>query len=121
MQFQVYIVFLGYRHRITTILGYSIILNVHVRISFLEYIIFITQSVDGSKLTIYRNGVSLGTSSALGVVSLRQTSNGYYIAHRWDMTDGVYGDYSIVNMYNRALSSSEVTTNYNAVKSRFGL
>lgn len=83
--------------------------------------IHIVSTYDGSKLTIYRNGVSLGTSSALGVVSLRQTSNGYYIAHRWDQTDGVYGDYSIVNMYNRALSSSEVTTNYNAVKSRFGL
>jgi|LauGreDrversion4_2_1035121.scaffolds.fasta_scaffold276435_2 hypothetical protein len=83
--------------------------------------IHIVSTFDGSILTIYRNGVSLGTSSALGVVSLRQTSNGYYIARRWDMTDGVYGDYSIVNMYNRALSPSEVTTNYNAVKSRFGL
>jgi hypothetical protein len=76
---------------------------------------------DGSTLTIYRNGVSLGTSSALGISTLRQSSIGYYIAHRWDMTDGVYGDYSIVNMYNRALSLSEITTNYNAVKTRFGL
>jgi hypothetical protein len=83
--------------------------------------IHIVSTYDGSKLTIYRNGVSLGTSSALGVVSLRQTSNGYYIAHRWDQTDGVYGDYSIVNMYNRALSASEVTINFDAVKSRFGL
>jgi hypothetical protein len=82
--------------------------------------IHIVSTYDGSKLTIYRNGVSLGTSSALGVVSLRQTSNGYYIAHRWDQTDGVYGDYSIVNMYNRALSASEVTINFDAVKSRFG-
>ena len=76
---------------------------------------------DGSKLTIYRNGVSLGTSAALNVGSLNATSTGYYIAHRWDMTDGVYGDYAIVNMYNRALAASEVTTNFNAVKSRFGL
>jgi hypothetical protein len=27
----------------------------------------------------------------------------------------------MVNMYNRALTSLEVTTNFNAVKSRFGL
>jgi hypothetical protein len=76
---------------------------------------------DGSKLTIYRNGVSLGTSAALNIGSLNATSSGYYIAHRWDMTDGVYGDYAIVNMYNRALAASEVTTNFNAIKSRFGL
>lgn len=76
---------------------------------------------DGSKLTIYRNGVSLGTSNALSVGSLYASSTGYYIAHRWDGSDGVYGDYSIVNMYNRALSLSEITTNYNAVKTRFGL
>ena len=76
---------------------------------------------DGSKLTIYRNGVSLGTSPALNIGSLNATSTGYYIAHRWDMTDGVYGDYAIVNMYNRALTSAEVSTNFNAVKSRFGL
>jgi len=33
----------------------------------------------------------------------------------------VYGDYAIVNMYNRALSLAEIGTNFNAVKSRFGL
>ena len=76
---------------------------------------------DGSKLTIYRNGVSLGTSAALNIGSLNSTSTGYYIAHRWDMSDGVYGDYAIVNMYNRALTASEVATNFNAVKSRFGI
>jgi hypothetical protein len=81
----------------------------------------IAATYDGSKLTIYRNGVALGTSAVLGVSALSQTSTGYYIAHRWDMTDGVYGDYSIVNMYNRALSPSEVATNFNAVKARFGL
>ena len=83
--------------------------------------VHIVSTYNGSTVTIYRNGVSLGTSSALGVTSLRQTSTGYWIAHRWDMSDGVYGDYSMVNMYNRALTSQEVTTNFNAVKSRFGL
>lgn len=76
---------------------------------------------NGSTLTIYRNGVSLGTSSALGISALRQSSIGYYIAHRWDMTDGVYGDYSNVRLYNRALTTAEVVTNHNAFKLRFGL
>ena len=74
---------------------------------------------NGSTLSIYRNGVSLGTSSALGVPSLRTPSTGYWIAHRWDMNDGVYGDYSKVMMYDRALSAAEVSANYSAFSARF--
>ena len=79
----------------------------------------IIATYNGSVLSLYRNGILLG--SATTNITLRNTSLGYFIAHRWDMSDGVYGDYSMVNMYNRALTSSEVTTNFNAVKSRFGL
>ncbi len=74
---------------------------------------------NGSTMTIYRNGVSLGTSPALGVSSLRTPSIGYWIAHRWDMNDGVYGDYSKVMMYDRALSAAEVSSNYTAFNARF--
>ena len=81
--------------------------------------VHIVATYNGSVLTLYRNGVSLGSRTTN--VNLRASSVGYYIAHRWDMSDGVYGDYSTVNMYNRDLSLSEINTNYNAVKSRFGL
>ena len=74
---------------------------------------------NGSTLTIYRNGVSLGTSPALAIPSLRTPSTGYWIAHRWDMNDGVYGDYSKVMMYDRALSAAEVSANYSAFNARF--
>ena len=79
----------------------------------------IITTYNGSILSLYRNGSLLGSSTTN--ITLRSTSPGYYIAHRWDMSDGVYGDYSSVNMYNRALSLSEITTNYNAFKLRFGL
>jgi hypothetical protein len=79
----------------------------------------IISTYDGSKLTIYRNGVSLGTSAALGIASLRTPSIGYWIAHRWDMVDAVYGDYSKVMMYDRALSAAEVSANYSAFNARF--
>ena len=81
--------------------------------------VHIVATYNGSVLTLYRNGVSLGSRTTN--INLRASSVGYYIAHRWDMADGVYGDYSTVNMYNRDLSLSEINTNYNAVKSRFGL
>ncbi len=79
----------------------------------------IISTYDGSKLTIYRNGVSLGSSAALGISSLRTPSPGYWIAHRWDMADAVYGDYSKVMMYDRALSAAEVSSNYTAFNARF--
>ena len=79
----------------------------------------IISSYNGSTLTIYRNGVSLGTSPALAIPSLRTPSTGYWIAHRWDMIDAVYGDYSKVMMYDRALSPAEVSANYSAFNARF--
>lgn len=79
----------------------------------------IVATYNGSVLTLYRNGVSLGSRTTN--INLRASSVGYYIAHRWDMADGVYGDYSTVNMYNRDLSLIEINTNFDAVKSRFGL
>ena len=81
--------------------------------------VHIVATYNGSVLTLYRNGVSLGSRTTN--INLRASSVGYYIAHRWDMADGVYGDYSTVNMYNRDLSLTEINTNFDAVKSRFGL
>ena len=79
----------------------------------------IIATYNGSVLTLYRNGQILGSTTTN--INLRSTSPGYFIAHRWDMGDGVYGDYSIVNMYNRALTTAEVGTNFDAFKLRFGL
>ena len=79
----------------------------------------IVATYNGSVLKLYRNGVLIGSSTTN--INLRATSIGYFIAHRWDMSDGVYGDYSSVNMYNRDLSLTEIITNFEAVKSRFGL
>jgi len=79
----------------------------------------IIATYNGSVLKLYRNATLIASQTTN--LNLRASSLGYYIAHRWDMSDGVYGDYSIVNMYNRELSLSEVTTNYNAIKTRFGL
>ena len=78
----------------------------------------IVATYNGSVLKLYRNGVELGSRTTN--INLRASSVGYYIAHRWDMSDGVYGDYATVNMYSRALTASEVITNFDAVKSRFG-
>jgi uncharacterized protein (TIGR02145 family) len=77
----------------------------------------IVATYSGSVLKLYRNGVELGSSTTN--ITLRASSVGYYIAHRWDMTDGVYGDYSKVMMYDKALTSAEVSANYSAFNARF--
>jgi len=85
--------------------------------------VHILSTFDGLTKTvnIYKNGVNI----ASGIVSASVTSSsngGYFVGQSWGASGGVqFGDYSIVNIYNRALLSSEVSTNYNAVKSRFGL
>jgi hypothetical protein len=79
----------------------------------------IVQTYSGSVLSLYRNGTLLNSSTITH--TLRASSSKYNIAKRWDMNDAVYGDYSMVNMYSRALTLSEILTNYNAFRLRFGL
>lgn len=80
----------------------------------------IVATYDGNICTIYKNGAYVG-SGTIGSSGINSANLGYNIGKRWDQSDYAYGDYAIVKLYNRNLSSSEVATNYNALKSRFGL
>ena len=76
--------------------------------------VHIVATYSGTTSTIYKNGLVIGTGT---IGNNPDTSN---LGKRWDMPDLVYGDYALVNRYNRALSLAEIGTNFNAVKSRFG-
>jgi hypothetical protein len=80
----------------------------------------IVATYDGTICTIYKNGTFVGSGS-IGSSGINSANLGYNIGKRWDQSNYAYGDYAIVKLYNRDLSSSEVTTNYDAIKSRFGL
>lgn len=80
----------------------------------------IVATYDSDICTIYKNGTFIGSGS-IGSSSINSANLGYNIGKRWDQSNYAYGDYAIVKLYNRDLSSSEVATNYDAVKSRFGL
>jgi hypothetical protein len=69
-------------------------------------------------LKIYVNGVLLGTR-----VNTPPTSyNSYYHRISGVQFGGeVLGNISIVRQYNRELTQAEITQNYNAQKSRYGL
>ena len=80
----------------------------------------IVATYDGNICTIYKNGINIGSGS-IGSTGINSANLGYNIGKRWDQSDYVYGDYSVVRLYNRDLSSSEVSANFDALKARFGL
>jgi len=78
---------------------------------------------DGSVIRFYRNA-SLNTQQSSNTTP--QSGGAIRIARRWDEPDNVSsnffdGDISIIRVYNKALTSTEITQNYNAEKSRYGL
>jgi hypothetical protein len=82
----------------------------------------ITATVNSSSQgTLFINGVQQGTSVTFSNLNLSNTTNnlqvGMYLSNNFFFN----GNNSQTQIYNRALSSSEVLQNYNATKSKFGL
>ena len=74
---------------------------------------------DGSAISLYLNGVQVGTPTATSGVVLSNTNKG---SIGKTPGDAYYaGNISNIQFYNRALSANEVLHNYNALKGRFGL
>ena len=71
-------------------------------------------------LLFYINGV-LQSSTALNLTGTITNSSPLYLFHRGGSSLYTSGRISMLNIYNRALSATEVLQNYNATKSRFGL
>jgi hypothetical protein len=74
---------------------------------------------DGSVITVYENNVSKGTKASSGTADfsggIRIGSWASSASYTWD------GQIPIIKMYNRALTQTEITQNYNSYKSRFNL
>jgi len=73
----------------------------------------------GSSIQCYVNGVLDGTTSTSGT-SLRTSTNGWSIG---SISTSLFtsGYNAVAQVYNRALSDTEILQNYNAQKLRFGL
>ena len=80
----------------------------------------ISLTLNGSTQTMYINGNSVASNSFGSVPSLSGTN--FTIGQRSNLT-GTYlgGNVYQVKFYNRALSASEISQNYNATKGRYGL
>jgi hypothetical protein len=79
--------------------------------------------ITGSR-KLYVNGILKNSDSATGTIATNAggVSIGAYGGYSGGGRDYYYnGDIAIVRVYNKELSASEVLTNYNSLKGRFGL
>jgi len=80
------------------------------------YQIVFTFNASNGACQIFKNGVSQGTG---GISPFLGTTN--VLIARWGIGTNFIGNGGIYRIYNRVLSSSEISQNYNAQKGRYGL
>jgi len=82
----------------------------------------ITYTKSGTSLLGYKNGTQTYTGTASNANVNYTSSKNMRIADCISISSRTYkGNISQVAMYNRAISASEVTQNYNALRERYGL
>ena len=77
-----------------------------------------TWTFNSGAATFYKNGI-VETSATLTTSTLPSFTN--FVTNPSGSLSGINGSLSAINVYNRALTATEITQNYNAQKSRFGL
>ena len=84
--------------------------------------VLVTCVGNGTTCQFYKNSQIFDSSGALGVLSTGNSTRTLSIG-RINNFNGEYwkGNISQTSIYNRALSQQEITQNYNATKTRFGL
>jgi hypothetical protein len=74
---------------------------------------------DGSNVKLYVNNVLTQTYATSGTPT--SGASGIRFMRRWDNPDYWGGSLAVIRIYNGAIGASDVSTNYNASKTRFGL
>lgn len=88
--------------------------------------------IDGTQHRLYLNGTQVGFTDTIAVQTLFATSELYFGARHTNggtgptdkMNNSTAANYPVfyqMRLYNRGLSASEVTQNYNAIKSTYGI
>ena len=81
----------------------------------------VTYDTTSATVILYLNGVQIGSPVTSFSVMTSSTFNGVVGGEDSAFNDPFGGSIGLVQIYNRALSASEVLQNYNATKTRFGL
>ena len=87
----------------------------------------LSHTYDGTIQRLYINGVQVQTKNTSGLINYNVNNTKLVIGGDYNsgydggLTARMNGKISIVRIYDKALSASEVLQNYNALKGRFGL
>jgi len=74
---------------------------------------------DGSNIKLYVNNIL--TQNTANTQTPTSGASGIRFMRRWDNPDYWGGSLAVIRIYNGAIGASDVSTNYNASKARFGL
>jgi hypothetical protein len=88
--------------------------------------------INGTQHSLYLNGTQVGTTDTVAVQTLFQTTEFYFGARHTNTGVGpadrmnnsnaaLYPVFYQMRIYNKALSGAEITQNYNAVKTTYGI
>jgi hypothetical protein len=80
---------------------------------------YIVGTYDGTTNKLYVNNTLVESNNYTGTPT--SSGAGIRLMERWDLADYWDGRLAIVDIFNSALSDSEITSRWNATKSRFGL
>jgi hypothetical protein len=75
---------------------------------------------DGTTINFYINNTLVSTKTNVFTTTL-VSGIGYHVARRWDGYDSFDGYVPITMFYNRALSATELSQNFNYHRSRYGI
>ena len=86
-----------------------------------------TATGSGNIITVYKDGVSLGTMSNTTTITVNSTI-GVIVGQEMDSQSGIFdsaqsfkGKIFSMHFYNRVLTAAEVQQNFNATRSRYGI
>lgn len=105
-----------FRFKIETPTRYEVEANLSLTTNQWYYVV---GTYDNISIKIYINGIYYNATNVTG--NIQNTSNSLNLGAWQSGADPFNGRLSIGQIYNRALTPSEILQNYNAQKSRFGL
>jgi hypothetical protein len=83
--------------------------------------VFVTIVGDGTNVIYYRNGTLFQTGSAIGTLSTGDSTRTLSVGRVNGTTLFWSGNISQTSIYDSALTATEISTIYNATKTRYGL
>jgi hypothetical protein len=78
-------------------------------------------TITGTSRALYVNGVLVASDTVTGLPSITGNTDPALLAVQPGLTNFFNGSMAVAKVYNRALTADELTTNFNALRNRYGV